>query len=243
MKRIVQTIIVSITLLFWVQAAQAVLDNPYRPFDGQSPEDGPFSYHDLGPHTPGVPKTVMTETFEGDSFYETWFEFKLTAAASSLTLDTRGSREAEQNSLFEWVTNDNPLDTILALYDYDGFLLGQTGDLSGLESGEKLGLLVQHNNCATPNDFTSCLTISNLAEGSYFAGVSMMENELFVSGLTGWQRFMTKGGQFEKHLLGKVILNIDVPAPSAVPVPAAVWLFGTALIGFVGLSRRRSVKT
>ena len=28
---------------------------------------------------------------------------------------------------------------------------------------------------------------------------------------------------------------------SAVPVPAAVWLFGTALIGFVGMSRRRKV--
>ena len=28
---------------------------------------------------------------------------------------------------------------------------------------------------------------------------------------------------------------------SAVPVPAAVWLFGTALIGFVGISRRRKV--
>lgn len=29
-----------------------------------------------------------------------------------------------------------------------------------------------------------------------------------------------------------------VTLPSAVPVPAAVWLFGTALIGFVGMSRR-----
>jgi hypothetical protein len=29
---------------------------------------------------------------------------------------------------------------------------------------------------------------------------------------------------------------------SAVPVPAAVWLFGTALIGFVGMSRRTTVK-
>jgi hypothetical protein len=28
---------------------------------------------------------------------------------------------------------------------------------------------------------------------------------------------------------------------SAVPVPAAAWLFGTALIGFVGMSRRRKV--
>ena len=28
---------------------------------------------------------------------------------------------------------------------------------------------------------------------------------------------------------------------SPVPVPAAVWLFGTALIGFVGMSRRRKI--
>ena len=29
--------------------------------------------------------------------------------------------------------------------------------------------------------------------------------------------------------------------PSPVPVPAAVWLFGTALIGFIGFSRRRKI--
>jgi hypothetical protein len=28
---------------------------------------------------------------------------------------------------------------------------------------------------------------------------------------------------------------------SAVPVPAAIWLFGTALVGFIGVSRRRKV--
>jgi hypothetical protein len=35
--------------------------------------------------------------------------------------------------------------------------------------------------------------------------------------------------------------NITLNAPSAVPVPAAIWLFGTALIGFVGMSRIRKV--
>jgi hypothetical protein len=28
--------------------------------------------------------------------------------------------------------------------------------------------------------------------------------------------------------------------PSVVPVPAAFWLFGTALIGFIGFSRKTS---
>jgi len=30
-------------------------------------------------------------------------------------------------------------------------------------------------------------------------------------------------------------------APSLIPVPAAIWLFGTALIGFIGVSRRTKV--
>ena len=33
-------------------------------------------------------------------------------------------------------------------------------------------------------------------------------------------------------------LNLEI---SPVPVPAAAWLFGTALIGFIGLSRRRNI--
>jgi len=32
-------------------------------------------------------------------------------------------------------------------------------------------------------------------------------------------------------------------APSAIPVPAAVWLFGSGLIGLLGVSRRKSLKT
>jgi hypothetical protein len=38
-------------------------------------------------------------------------------------------------------------------------------------------------------------------------------------------------------------ISRDPGAVSAVPVPAAIWLFGSALIGFVGMSRRTSVKS
>ena len=40
---------------------------------------------------------------------------------------------------------------------------------------------------------------------------------------------------------GGAISHIAIYGVSPIPVPAAVWLFGTALIGFIGFSRRTSV--
>ena len=40
---------------------------------------------------------------------------------------------------------------------------------------------------------------------------------------------------------GGSISNVAIYGVSPIPVPAAFWLFGTALIGFIGYSRRRSV--
>jgi len=40
---------------------------------------------------------------------------------------------------------------------------------------------------------------------------------------------------------GGSISHVAIYGVSPVPVPAAFWLFGTALIGFIGYSRRRSV--
>lgn len=41
---------------------------------------------------------------------------------------------------------------------------------------------------------------------------------------------------------GRYVIGVGInEPPPAVPVPAAVWLFGTALIGFIGFGRRRNV--
>ncbi len=108
-------------------------------------------------------------------------------------------------------------DTILALYDDSGALVVD-------DDGN-----TQADGCTTI--FASCQTFSSLAGGTYIAGVAEYD-ALFESNWT------VSDNPLMGH--GEIILSINV---SAVPVPAAVWLFGTALIGFVGMSRRTSIKT
>jgi hypothetical protein len=104
-------------------------------------------------------------------------------------------------------------DTILALYDSSGSIEGE------------------NRFCPTggATELFSCLDLS-LAGGLYFVGVTNWFGEFSTD-------FGVGGTDFGD---GDVNLNLSV---SAIPVPAAVWLFGTALIGFIGMSRRTSIKT
>ncbi len=108
--------------------------------------------------------------------------------------------------------------TILALYDDGGTLLGQNDD------------------CVPGSVFRSCLSFSSLATGMYIAGIMEYYDSSFPF-VDGWML-----GPDNETGAGSnnVFLNINV---SPVPVPAAVWLFGSALLGFVGMSRRTSIKT
>ena len=62
-------------------------------------------------------------------------------------------------------------------------------------------------------------------------------NVAALNGLGNDQGVLTLGGTINSFALGGQELWID--NVSVVPVPAAFWLFATALIGFVGISRRR----
>ena len=133
-----------------------------------------------------------------------WFQFTL-GGLSNVKLDTFGS---------------GIVDTVLALYDSNGAIVGQNDD------------------CASPGSFQSCLSLTNLVSDTYLAGI--LEYRDTLGGDESefqnmWEASLTtnSGDPIAK-------LNLEI---SPVPVPAAAWLFGTALIGFVGMSRKTSVKT
>jgi hypothetical protein len=69
-----------------------------------------------------------------------------------------------------------------------------------------------------------------------FAGLATVDDPLDLIGLGGEALHRTSG-QIGTNVFQ--LYDIEVTGISAIPIPAAIWLFGTALIGLVGFSRRR----
>ena len=73
----------------------------------------------------------------------------------------------------------------------------------------------------------------NLIGEGYWSGSEFSASQAFAMGFGDGNNFPLNKSE---HLLSMFVFSGDV---SAVPVPAAVWLFGTALIGLVGFGRRK----
>ena len=76
--------------------------------------------------------------------------------------------------------------------------------------------------------------------GAAFDGTSAV---LVKAGTVGsdWGGFF--GAQYYEVWNVGFTFTGDLPPPSAIPVPAAVWLFGSGLVGLAGVARRRKSKT
>ena len=83
--------------------------------------------------------------------------------------------------------------------------------------------------CVAPGTFTNGSGNSG-ANGSLSLAVAMINSSSL---------YLMFGDGFGDADFDDMVVRVD--AVSAVPVPAAFWLFGTALIGFIGMSRRTKV--
>jgi hypothetical protein len=185
--------------------------------------------------------TYRDQVVPGDSFIDNVF---FASNYPSLSIEDRGVIEFDISSLaapvglatidFTIALNSGVAPSIYELYGYEG-----DGDVS-LTSGDfDAGTMIPG----------SGFTITNEAVGTVISvDVTSSINSLIglsavYAGFNLRHQPMTVYDEFE-YLGASNWEGITSPYPvlevSAVPVPAAVWLFGTALIGLIGLGKRKS---
>lgn len=88
--------------------------------------------------------------------------------------------------------------------------------------------------CAFVNAAHSAALSPSQLEGAadYDGGATIVEHALV---LNGFNSDAVTGGKDGEEINGTNATYLDTPAP------AAVWLFGTAIIGFFGYSRRKAL--
>ena len=115
---------------------------------------------------------------------------------------------------------------------------GQSGSVSyGYNcTGSELGNLFYNALGNTAGSLTNTGSFSNVQSNYYWSAT-----EYVLNTINAWDLYMGNGYQnynFKSvSFYGWAVQSGDV---SAVPVPAAVWLFGSGLLGLIGVARRKS---
>jgi hypothetical protein len=111
------------------------------------------------------------------------------------------------------------LDPWIKLYDSSGTLLAQNDDGGVLDAG-------------STNVWDSFLSQTLTNPGLYFLSVGK-----YSSNGGGTQVGLSNNQDYTLHIS---LAPAPAQAPAAVPVPAAAWLFGSGLVGLIGLKRKKA---
>lgn len=128
-------------------------------------------------------------------------------------------------------------DPLLTLWNQStGAWIRENDDNSSVASGQAL--------------YDSGLILPNLVAGNYFFTITTSPNYANYwpsHNITGGFAFdaetpipLASWGQPDNGASMGTYWSINLESITAIPVPAAIWLFGSAIVGFAGVSRRKT---
>jgi hypothetical protein len=124
------------------------------------------------------------------------------------------------------------------------------GSVSGVSFLNLGGFIDTWGITSTPSSAISAVTVENREENINITGVTLKDSLNAIVAFasespTGtWNLFATllAGANYIVEISGSALTTGQTYTltVNAVPVPAAIWLFGSALMGLIGFSRRKS---
>lgn len=169
------------------------------------------------------------------------FAFEATAASRTMNINWSGVSFGNTASATGHITfDDTQFGNWSAVTDFG---VNITGASSGNGSFGRSDFSSMYFWSPSPLDFTKELVGQALTNGSNFGntGGGIGGDFNIFAGLAGaptgtWYfTLTTNGGSGDRMLVTSM-------SPSAVPVPAAVWLFGTGIASLLGMTKRKQLK-
>lgn len=124
--------------------------------------------------------------------------------------------------------------------NYNLFIAGDTFTMTFDTPQNAIGMYLVSGDVLFEND-VSITTSSGSAFNSDVVNITFGDGGFaYYIGLTSDTAFSSATLQFDTAAEGAFLYSIDDITVSAVPVPAAVWLFASGLIGLTGVARRKA---
>jgi len=164
----------------------------------------------------------------------------LNGATFSYSLSAPGNPSIQVDDFFDTTSPNNYLGTD----DGSGaFVSGDAFTITFDQTIQAVGLYVISADLIFADDFTITTNSGQSVSNTATADVTLTDGDAFFIGLIeddsnlGFNSITLSSQDFG------FLFNVDDITVSSVPLPAAVWLFGSGLLGLVGMSRRTTRKS
>ena len=182
-------------------------------------------------------ETVGSKEVDGS---ETSYYYTGVTGPYGVSINSTGGYNFSGNSYGAGLGNDVDITLAISTEETNGKLVPGTYDLFDVFGDSTVDLCSVVSTCS-PGEFIPSdgqewgMNIIN-SDTSWLSNDGLIPDDLMPTGYTA----LLIGKEYNAAgvIIGQAVLTIDFNVTS-VPVPAAVWLFGSGLIGLIGVARRK----
>jgi hypothetical protein len=185
----------------------------------------------------------MSRAFNLDSHFDSAFDANIGSPVDNISTSflhaSVNATTGNRNSGLDWYSFTTTQSNVQAYFDIDRGMPDLDSWIKLYDSNHHLISQNDDGNVRDPgssNGWDSFLSQVLTNPGMYYLSVG----QYLWNGHGGMQFPLSRGQDYTLHV-SFASIRME-PAPAAVPVPAAIWLFGSSIVGLMCFSRRKMVE-